>query len=121
MILQENYRIVVQMLEDVYFYEYEDVIVDFMVNFDFCIYGIIRKRFYLQLVFKFDMVFVGLSEEECFYVFFFFVLVFNDEFNIVLSMKDVDIIQKMIKVFYEFYWDVLWKDDFSVYWEILRG
>lgn len=44
------------------------------------------------MVFKFDMVFVGLSEEECFYVFFFFVLVFNDEFNIVLSMKDVDII-----------------------------
>lgn len=67
------------------------------------------------------MVLAGLSEEERLYALFLFASAPNDELNIVLSTKDVDTIQKTIKALYEFYWDVPWKDDFSAYWEILRG
>lgn len=120
-ISQENYRIVAQMPEDAYLHEHEDVTADFTVNLDSRIYGIIRKRLHPQLVSKLDMVLAGLSEEERLYALFLFASAPNDELNIVLSTKDVDTIQKTIKALYEFYWDVPWKDDFSAYWEILRG
>ncbi|WP_297074075.1 transglutaminase-like domain-containing protein [Thermococcus sp.] len=99
-----------------------DVTAQFTSNLEDRLMNVIINRVNPPLRSKLDLILNGLNEQEKLYALFLFASAPNNaELNKVLSEWSVDRIQKNIKVMYEFYRDVSWRDDFTYYWRVFTG
>ncbi|WP_456422682.1 transglutaminase domain-containing protein [Thermococcus sp.] len=103
-------------------HDHVDVTNQFMDDLEDRLTKVIMNRIKPSLRSKLDLVLSGLNEQERLYALFLFASAPNDvELNGVLSEWSTDKIQKNIKVMYEFYKDIPWRDDFTYYWRVFKG
>ncbi|NJE48005.1 transglutaminase domain-containing protein [Thermococcus sp. 9N3] len=99
-----------------------DVTTQFTNDLEDRLMNVIMNRVKPSLRSKLDLVLNGLNEQEKLYALFLFASAPNEaELNEVLSEWSADKIQKNIKVLYEFYRDIPWRDDFTYYWRVFTG